>query len=484
MIDERAFRRVLISIGVIVALGLIAHLILLLWAQHDFTPVEALVALHANMLSHGEGIYYDLNRYPFTVSPYGPIFYGASAALRSLGVPLYQSARSISFVALLGGLCLLWRGSGFLIEDRNARLASVILAASTANLLFWGTVGQVDMLACCLSLGSFVVFLQYRSERRTAFLVVSGVLVVAAIFTKQTSLAAGAAISGSLMIENRKRALWWMAGVAAATAGLALTLNHLTSGHYFADAIFANMNPFSAIKLQQQAQYLLLTGAGVIIVAAIGSRLEPLYLYAATATLVWLLTASKIGSDLNYQIELMMILTLCAACTLDRVRFFPKILSGDRTWVTLLQIPLMLHVVLNGVLTTRIVVERALLEPEKRAETAALKPFVERGRVLSVQYDSLVQFRGYIEVEPLIYTLLVEAGRSDPGPVLRDLAQGRFQSIILRENVFSPTPAWDNPETTALPIAQRNEIRRSYRLARHIAGPYLEGVYVYEPVIK
>jgi hypothetical protein len=57
--------------GAIAVALLAANLVVLLWAEHEFTPAESIVALHSNMLASGDGIYYDLNRYPYTVSLYG-----------------------------------------------------------------------------------------------------------------------------------------------------------------------------------------------------------------------------------------------------------------------------------------------------------------------------------------------------------------------------------------------------------------------------
>ena len=101
------------------------------------------------------------------------------------------------------------------------------------------------------------------------------------------------------------------------------------------------------------------------------------------------------------------------------------------------------------------------------------------GRLLSVHFDSLVHYRGSIEVEPLIYSLLVESGRTDPGPVLRDLSARQFTTILLAENLFEPAAAGQDPELAHLPAAQLDAIRRNYRLVQHVEGPY--GVYVYEP---
>ena len=96
---EQVCRTALRWIAGVVALGLVGHLVVLLWAQHEFTPVEPLVVLHSNMFARGEGLYWGVNRYPYTISAYGPIFYAVSGSLHSLGVPAYQSGRLLAFAA-------------------------------------------------------------------------------------------------------------------------------------------------------------------------------------------------------------------------------------------------------------------------------------------------------------------------------------------------------------------------------------------------
>lgn len=486
---ERHFRTAFGVIASLVFTGLIGHLLVLLWARHEFTQVESVVALHASMLINGDGLYYDLNRYPFTVSPYGPLFYGASALLHKLGAPLLLGGRMISFLALLGIGYLVWRALGLLVSDRYARIAGVALTLSTANLVSWGTVAQVDMLACFFSLSGFVSFLEWRKRRNVSLLCLSGLFLILAVFTKQTFVAAGAAIGICLLIEGRKRALFWLAGVAAVGIMLAIALNSATGGHFVDNAIRANLNPFSVEKLQQQLEHLLLTSSGLILIGILGvrywsRRLTPLYLYTGLAAGVFLATAAKVGSDLNYQIELTLLLVLCAACALDRLSFFPKCFAADRGSIALLQIPLLVHIALNLALGVTTVLARAMQEPPKRVELEQLQPYLNRshGRVLSVQLDALAHFRGRMEVEPLIYTLLVDAGMTDPSAVRRDLAARQFKTVILYENVFADVPSWKSAETPSLPNAHLNEIRRYYRLVKHVPGPYLEGNYIYEPV--
>jgi hypothetical protein len=197
-----------------------AHIAVAFWARHEFSQVESIVALHANMLLHGEGLYYRLNAYPFTVSPYGPIFYVVSAGLHGLGVPVLLCGRLISVSALLAALHCAWRLLGLLVADPFARMAGMLLAASSTTLLYWGTVGQTDMLACAFSVAAFLNYSVWREQRTPRNLVVSGFCVVLAVFTKQTAIAAGATIALCLLVEDRRRAVYWITLTGAAGAGL------------------------------------------------------------------------------------------------------------------------------------------------------------------------------------------------------------------------------------------------------------------------
>src|SRR6266481_1049521 len=115
----------------------------MLWARHEFTTAETLVALHSVMFSRSGQLYYDLNRYPFIVSLYMPLFYVASVALERLDVPPLAAGRLLSSSALLGIIALTWRLLGMCTSNRYARWTGTVLVGITANLWVWGTVGQV-----------------------------------------------------------------------------------------------------------------------------------------------------------------------------------------------------------------------------------------------------------------------------------------------------------------------------------------------------
>ena len=100
--------------------------------------------------------------------------------------------------------------------------------------------------------------------------------------------------------------------------------------------------------------------------------------------------------------------------------------------------------------------------------------------MISTDLNVMARLRGRLDVEPLIYTLMVAGGLVDPEPVRRDLAAGAFSTVLLFEDAHQPR----NPdrEIPTLPPVQIEEIRRHYRLVDHLSGPYVAGVYVYKPI--
>jgi hypothetical protein len=193
------------------------------------------------------------------------------------------------------------------------------------------------------------------------------------------------------------------------------------------------------------------------------------------------LTAGKIGSDSNYQIESTVVLILCASVALHELNFFALVLSGSKAWVTLLQAPLLIHLILNLQIEAHILSGRISKEKQLRNQIVVLRPYLAGGgNVISTDLNSMARLRGRLDVEPLIYKLLVAGGAVDPEPVRRDMEAGAFSTVLLFEDVHQRQAP--DPEIPTLPASQIEEIRKHYRLVDHLPGPYLAGAYVYKPV--
>ena len=267
---------------------------------------------------------------------------------------------------------------------------------------------------------------------------------------------------------------------------ICLILNLVLGGRFLADTVFANLNPFAFWKLEAHARYAALAVGQLIIVAAAGMRSalagpgRALFIYLGLSATELVLVAPKIGSDSNYQIETSVLLALCACMSLHALNFFTLTFNGSKTWITLLQLPLAVHCLLNVRITVPILIGRVYTEKQFRAQTIALQPYLaDGGRVISTDIGAMVHLGRRLKVEPLIYSLLVTAGRSDPHPLRRDIAAEAFSTILLYENV-NVHEIDLNPEVPTLPSPQLDQVKAHYKLVDRIPGPYVGGIYVYK----
>jgi hypothetical protein len=483
---ETAFRRAMIVFSAIAGLGVLCHLVMMFWARNEFAQPESIVAAQSIMLAHDGTLYYDLKHFPYTVCAYMPLFYLIEAALIKLGFTAFTAGRILSFGALLGIFGLSWRLTMLYTGNRYCAWTSTLLCASTSILLSWGTVAQVDTLAVFFAVAAFYFYSRYAigGDKK---LILAGVFVVAALFTKQTMLASPAAICLSLFLRRPKVGLQFAAAVGAVVLVAVFAINAGLNGRFLNNVIFANINPFAAEKLGQHFRYMLIGAGQLIIIVIAGARSawrrpgKALLIYLGFAFALLLATAAKVGSDSNYQIEPTLVLILCACIALHSLDFFALVFRGSKTWIPLLQLCLAIHLVLNFRITGPFLVTRYVKEKLFREQVAALRPYLSgNGRVLSAEMNALVHLRGSIEVEPLIYKLLVRAGRIDPSPLDRDIARQAFSRIILYQDLTKPLDI--DLEVPSLPENQMNEIRNHYRLVAQIPGPYLSGVYLYEPL--
>jgi Dolichyl-phosphate-mannose-protein mannosyltransferase len=480
------FRRLLITFSTIAAIAVLSRLGMIFWAQNEFTQPESIVAAQSMMLAKDGTLYYGLNSFPHTIAAYTPIFYCLEAGLYKLGLPGVLAARLLSFVSMVGLIVLSWRLVILYTRDRYCARIAALLCASTAIITSWGSVGQVDTMAIFWAVAAFYQFSRYYMRRENT-LVWAFAFAVLAFFTKQTMVASPAAMFVLLCFDRPKTALRFGAGLAAVIIGLALVINAASSGRFLSDTVLANLNPFALEKISEHGKYALIAAGQLIIVVGAGASRalrgygRALFVYLGTASAVLAVTAPKIGSDLNYQVEPTVVLILCGCVALSSLNFFELCFRGSKSWVTLLQVPLLLHVVLNDWITAANLLGRISKEQQFRSQLAAIRPyFADGGRVISTDVNAMARLRGRIEVEPLIYKLLAAAGAVDPEPLRRELAAESFSTIILFEDAGHPDPNQD-AEIPTLPPTQIQEIQKHYKLVDHIPGPYLNGVYIYKP---
>ena len=341
---ETWFRRGLWTASILTAAAILISCGVMLWAQNEFSAAESVVAAQSLMLEHNGTLYYDLNQYPYTVAGYMPIFYWLQAGLIRLGVPAFASGRILTMTAFLVLISTCGRMALLYTQSRIIAWIAALLVACSPLMFLWSVTGQVDILAVSFAALAFYHFSRYyvRGEPALLYAVLFSLL---ALFTKQTMISAPTAIFLSLFLRDRKKALLFAAGVAGVGGALVLVLNAALHGRLLQDTVQANMNPLSGWKLMVQLQYAgMLSGCLLLIVVLSLRRLasgpsRALCLYAACATIVFLVTSGKVGSDTNYQLEMTVVLAVCAAVGLHKLDFLPLFLrvasGGLRCWCCL-----------------------------------------------------------------------------------------------------------------------------------------------------
>jgi len=485
---ETWFRRGLWIVSFLTAAAILVSCGVMLWAQNEFSAAESVVAAQALMLERSGTLYYDLNHYPYTVAGYMPIFYWLEAGFIWLGAPAFVSGRIVTMSAFLVLLTTCWRLAVLYTENRMIAWIATLLVACSPLMFLWSVVAQVDILAISFATLAFYHFSRYYVRGELA-LSRAALFSLLGLFTKQTMIAVPAAIVLSLiLLGDRKKALLFTVVVAGGGGALVLALNGALHGRLLQNTVQANMNPLSGWKLMAQLQYAgMLSGCLLLIVILSFRRLcsgrsRALCIYAACTAVLFLVTSGKVGSDTNYQLEMTVALALCAAVGLHRLDFLPLYFAGSKRWVTLLLLPLAIHVV-NGYRTLpNLLTSRVAGEQFARAQLEELRPYVQPagGLVFSSDYSSMVRLRQRLDVEPLIYGLLVRAGAVDPEPVRQDLIRGAFSTVILTEDV-SEASQTSFLEFIILPESQREAIRQHYRLVKHIPGPFQHELFVYQP---
>jgi hypothetical protein len=228
------------------------------------------------LLIPGERMYGDINTYPFIVFHYTPLYHLAVKTIASLGIDYLVAGRGLSVlstVAIAVLTFLLTVRAMTETKDRYiallAGMAAMLTVFTYRPVLFWSPLMRVDMLAIALSfLG---IYLAVRSIGRPALLYAAMLSFIAALYTKQTSLAAPVAASAVLLVAQPKQTM------KAISVGLVVGLSALlylsweTEGKFIKHILQYNTNPFSLARA----------------VRVIGHRIvdHSIYVFVATITL-------------------------------------------------------------------------------------------------------------------------------------------------------------------------------------------------------
>ena len=335
-------KRLLVSLGPhIEHLATVVLLLLLSLAAAGFLIYQVQAVSHPYPLDYGEAPLVDqamrlaagqniyrpgLSSPPYTISNYPPLYVLSMAPFVGLFGPSFLAGRVISTLCGLASAAFLALIIYAHTQDRIAAVVTGLIFLAIPYVVHWSPLLRIDLLALACSTGGLYLLARWPTARWST--VGSALLLVAAIYTRQSyALAAPLAAFVWLWVHDWRRALRLRSGqalgLAAMVGGLSLLfffiLNTLTRGGFYFNVVTANVNEFDIERLEwnlrrlRDAAPVLLVIGGVSLVLTPGRvRSWPLLVPYLIGAALSSLTIGKIGSNVNYFLELSAALSLAA----------------------------------------------------------------------------------------------------------------------------------------------------------------------------
>jgi len=437
-VEDGATIMLLLFLCVTVAIFFV-HAALAVFHPYPLDYGEAPLVDQAMRLAAGQNIYRpDISSPPYTIANYPPLYVLSLAPFVKLFGPSFLAGRLISILCALASAAFLALIVYTPSQDRVAAVTTGLLFLAVPYVVGWSSLLRVDMLALALSTAGLYVVVRWPTTRRG--LVVSALLLVAAVYTRQSyALAAPLAAFVWLWTHDRRQAL----GLAALVGGLSLllflVLNVLTRGGFLFNIVTANVNAFDIERLQHKwrelreaAPILLVLGGAFLFLAPRRVRTRSLlvpYLIGACLSAV---TIGKIGSNVNYLLELSVALSLVAGAFVVWSRERPWLRAGLLVLLAI-QTGLLMQATLRGPvegLKWRVLPAR---DPNN-LDFKNLNWVITSadGPVLADEFMGLMTLQNKpLYIQPFEVTQLANAGLWDQTPLLESIRRQEFPAILI-----------------------------------------------------
>jgi hypothetical protein len=393
-------------------------------------------------LARGESIYdRDLTSAPYAVANYPPLYVLAQAPWVRVFGPALWYGRLLSWLCVVASAVLIALILRALTDEWVASVAGGACLLAMPYAAYWAPLFRIDSLALALSLAALYVLVRAGDRRWALF--AAAILMTAAVYTRQTYVLA-APLAGFAWLAARegcrRRAFTLIALVAAGCASVLLALNLATAGGFVFHTFTANLNAYRLDRLLRYSRELVSFVPAFLLVAAAfvvaGRRFHttawrlvaPYVLGAALAGLA----IGKVGSNVNYLLEICAAMSLAAGAALAGLRSRPIVWN-----VVVLVLLLQLSVLLGGTryrqhlrwkLAQRPVMDE-LMDVVHRAD----------GAVLADEALGLLPLDGRpVHAQPFELTQLAHRGAWDPAPFLDELDRRAFAAVLVYKVPWSP----------------------------------------------
>jgi hypothetical protein len=409
----------------------------------------------------------DLSAPPYVIANYPPLFMVAQVPFVWLFGPAMWYGRLISLVSVAAVALFVGLTLHALTRDRIAALAGALIFPAMPYVVRWSSLSRVDSLGLALSWAGLFVVARWPQKRWSVF--ISALLLVAAVYTRQTYFLAAplAAFVWLAAQGQRRRALQTAAIAGGASLLLFAALNISTGEGFFLNTVTANLNDFRWERVSLNALGALLACPVLLLSSLAFLLLTPRkgnsawwlvapYLIASIPTAV---LVGKVGSDVNYLLELSAALGLATGAFIAWQRRRPRL--------RIALIALLAVQMLALAQSSRVASGLQNYVVDQRAEVAHLSRMVAstNGPVLTDDYMGLLPERGKrIYFQPFEMTQLARDGDWNQRPFVENIANEKFPLIMIWSPPFAREIKKDR-WTPRMLEEMRNHYERTDRIA-------------------
>ncbi|MEM7116787.1 MAG: hypothetical protein AAF614_30420 [Chloroflexota bacterium] len=403
---------------------------------------EAPLVDQAIRLAQGENIYRpNIDTPPYTITNYPPVFLLTLLPFANDPPGMFQAGRLISVVSALLTAVFIGLITHTLSQNRFAAIVAAATFLTIPYVVTWSNLLRIDLVALVLSMAGLLVLIRWPSSRFA--MIGGGLLLLAAIYTRQSyALAAPLAAFGWLWTQQgRQRALELTTVVGGLGLLLFIGLTIFTGGGFWFHIVRANVNPFSwervwdlLVAAGELMPFLII--GGLLLIALGYKRVNgwPLLALYALGAFLSALTIGKVGSNINYFLELCAALSLLMGALLAWRETAPWQAAAIMVLLAL-QLGWLMRGTMDRVdnmLTPRKVDEGALVELESQLKQTD-------GVILADEYMGLLTKNEQpLYLQPFETSQLANDGIWDQTPLLDSIAAQEFPYILIHH--FGPYP--------------------------------------------
>jgi hypothetical protein len=413
-----------------------------------------------------------VDRLPYTVTNYPPVYQLVQVPFAWIFGPAFWYGRGISALSVIAAAIFIALILKWVTRDWLAGILGGLTLFTIPYILLWSPFCRVDSFALGLSLAGVFVVTRWPDTRKGV--IVAGLLLTAAVYTRQSYALAAPPAAFFWLIGNRrwKRAFQLVGVVAGVGLGAFLLLTLFTCGGFFFNIVTANVNQFFWNTVRHYTnmvwtnmRYFVISSA---LFLAAGWRLKSKIWWLAAPYLIGgtlsAITVGKAGSWVNYLFELSAGISLVAGAIIAA--------PGRRLW--LLKIPLILllawQVSKMPGWTDR---EYPWLQYNVNNQRGEVKQMLDRlhqaqGPVLADEHMGLVVLDGrQLYFQPFEFKQLSIAKVWDEAPFIQAIQHKGFAMILL----LTPS-SWDSRHERWT-RAQLDAIEENYRLVDVFVETYV-----------